>query len=211
MPSSVSTAFLEAASYARSVLAASEVGDAWNDPSSLSRMSVGEVAGHLFLVVRRVDKHIDDPPAPVEADAPAGGFPYPRVDRPEDLDLDVHTQVRLDGQHVARWGWSDVVSAFDAKLDALRSRLPTAPEAIMFSGRAMVFERYLATRVVEVLVHADDLATSVSLEPVGMPVGASEIALEVVTRSARSLHGDRAVLLAFTRRERVPPGAPMIF
>jgi hypothetical protein len=73
------------------------------------------------------------------------------------------------------------------------------------------FEEYLASRVVEVLVHTDDLMASIDAAPGHPPTEAVDAALTYLLKAARRVHGDHAVLLAFTRRERVPPGAPHLY
>ena len=203
-------AFLTAARFVVDVVAWPEVGDAWDQPSALARMTVGDLAGHVFLVLRRVDKHLD---APVTPDAPRGrGWSFPRVDREADLDLEVHVGVRDDGHHVAEWGWADVVAACRDRLATLEQRLPTeAPPHVMLGPLAIPFGDYLGSRIVEVLVHADDLAVSVGRELPGPPPEAVDVALGYLVTAARDVHGDLAVLRAFTRRERVPPGAPAVY
>jgi len=203
-------AFLDAARFAVDVVAWPEVGDAWDQPSALARMTVGDLAGHVFLVLRRVDKHLD---APVPSDAPRGrGWSFPRVDREADLDLAVHVGVRDDGQHVAAWGWADVVVAGRDRLATLERRLPSeSPGHVMLGSLAIPFGDYLGSRIVEVLVHADDLAVSVGRELPVPPPEAVDVALGYLLTAARDVHGDLAVLRAFTRRERVPPGTPAVY
>lgn len=203
-------AFLAAAHFVVDVIAWPEVGDAWDEPSALARMTVGDLAGHVFLVLRRVDKHLD---APVAPDAPRGrGWSFPRVDTEADLDLEVHVGVRDDGHHVAEWGWSDVVAACTDRLATLERRLPgEAPPHVMLGPLAIPFADYLGSRIVEVLAHADDLAVSVGRDLPAPPTAAVDAALAYLLQAARDVHGDLAVLRAFTRRERVPPGAPAVY
>jgi hypothetical protein len=66
-------------------------------------MTVGSVAGHMFLVVRRVDQHLDEWDTKMEhAPAMAGGLPraaysWIRVDQADDLGRADHRVVRSDG------------------------------------------------------------------------------------------------------------------
>jgi hypothetical protein len=203
-------AFFAAADCAGEVLCDSAVGAAWSEPSAVARMTVGELAGHLFLVVRRVDKHLD------EETRPSGpgrrGMTFPRVDEPDDLDREVHAQVRRDGHHVASWGWPDVRDAYEARVAKLRRRLPVdAPPEVLLGDHAVEFGDYLASRVVELLVHVDDLAVSTRISPRSPPADVMDAALGYLLDAARRVHGDQTVLRSFTRRERVPDGAPSIY
>src|ERR1700678_3375011 len=132
---SAARAFLSAARFGAELLRSTSMGVVWDQPSALPRMTVGDVAGHLFLVVRRVDKHLDEPFN--TARTPAAAMSYPRVDRPEDLDLDVHEQVRHDGRHVAEWGWPQLRQAYEDRVTKLERRLlGTIPDAITLGDRA---------------------------------------------------------------------------
>jgi hypothetical protein len=208
----VARALLSAARFGGETIRDPAVGASWNQSSALRRMTVGDVAGHLFLVVRRVNKRLDDSLDLNEAGAPFGGMIYPRVDQPGDLDLDIHEQVRRDARHVAEWGWSELYRAYADRLAELDRRLASGiPDAIAFGDRRMDSGEYLASRVVEVLVHVDDLAVSVGAPFRAPPEDAVEVALVHLLGAARRVHGDLALLRAFTRRERVPSGVPSIF
>jgi hypothetical protein len=66
----------------------------------------------------------------------------------------------------------------------------------------MTLDEYLRTRVVELVVHADDLAASVGVEPVPPQPATTAVAIDVLVGVARIRHGDMAVLRALARRER---------
>jgi hypothetical protein len=55
---------------------------------------------------------------------------------------------------------------------------------------------------VELVVHADDLAASVGVEPTPPQPAATAVAIDVLVGVARVRHGDMAVLRALARRER---------
>jgi hypothetical protein len=66
----------------------------------------------------------------------------------------------------------------------------------------MTLDEYLRTRVVELVVHADDLATSLGVELAPPRPATCSVAIDVLVGVARIRHGDLAVLRALTRRER---------
>jgi Mycothiol maleylpyruvate isomerase N-terminal domain len=177
-------------------------------------MSVGAVAGHLFLVLRSLDKHLDASREPsIPGPAPANASQqWPRIETPGDLDRPDSIRVRADGDHVAAWGWEAVRSAYVSRTEKLAGRLAgPLPAAVTFGAAPMDFGDYLVTRIVELLVHADDLAASVGLPPPQPPAEAASIAIEVLTEGARQVYGDLEVLRALTRPERTLRPVPSVY
>lgn len=214
MPDTSSTvgAFLAAARYAGDVLASPVLAAAWTRDSALPRMTVGAVAGHLFLVIRRVDKHLDAPEEIATGARAIANYGWLRVQTEEDLDRPDHQTVRADGDHVANWGWQAVAAAYAERVNKLDARLATGcPETVVLASGVMDFQAYLATRVVDVLVHADDLAASVGLTPSDLPADAATVAIELLVDAARSIHGDLEILRSLTRSERVSPRVPSVY
>jgi hypothetical protein len=214
MPDTNSTvgAFLTASRYAGDVLASPVVAAAWTRDSALARMTVGAVAGHLFLVVRRVDKHLDEPERVATIARGIASYGWLRVQAEDDLDRADHRTVRADGDHVADWGWEAVATAYAERVNKLGARLASrCPETVVLATGVMDFQAYLATRVVEVLVHADDLAVSVGVAPSDLPPDAATVAIELLVGAARSIHGDLEILRSLTRSERVSPRVPSVY
>jgi hypothetical protein len=77
-------------------------------------------------------------------------------------------------------------------------------------GGTMNLDDYLQTRLVEIVVHDDDLAMSVGL-PTNIPAEAISLAVDHLFAVARLQHGDLAVLRAFARRERDESQALRVF
>lgn len=210
-PGDVCAPFLDAA-HAVAVIEQPEIGAAWDRPSSLPRMTVGDVAGPRSSCCGASSSTSTRPSNRSHPRRRAGAAGPTRADTEADLDVDVHVMVRDDGHHVAEWGWADVVGACRDRVATLERWLPDgAPDHAMLGGVAVPFADYLASRVVELLVHADDLATSVGIDLPEPPTPAVDLALATLLRASRDAHGDFAVLRAFTRRERVPPGAPAVY
>jgi hypothetical protein len=61
---------------------------------------------------------------------------------------------------------------------------------------------FLVVRLVEVLVHADDLAVSVDLPPPALTKDSADALVALFLGMCRRRYGDSAVIRAFTRRER---------
>jgi len=63
---------------------------------------------------------------------------------------------------------------------------------------------FLTTRLMEIVVHNDDLAVSVGIPTPEMPARAFETVADLLTRMAVRRHGPTAVLRALSRAERAP-------
>jgi hypothetical protein len=68
-------------------------------------------------------------------------------------------------------------------------------------GEELLLDEYLATHVVELSVHIEDLSLSVG-STAEAPLAAVTRAVDVLVAVARERHGDRAVLHALSCRER---------
>ena len=157
-------AFIRAARVAGAVVASPEVAAAWDRDSALEQMTVGSVAGHLFLVVRRVDKHLDEPEPtrpPVRAlIATRGCASRERKTSTARITASYATTARTSAVG-ARTTSRPRTSTGSSRVAA---RLATHCPAVVAVGELVIdFREYLSTRIVELLVHADDLAVSVGI------------------------------------------------
>lgn len=62
----------------------------------------------------------------------------------------------------------------------------------------------LTNRMMELIVHLDDLAVSVGVPTPGLPVAATDAVIGVLAQLAARRHGPAAVYRALTRAERAP-------
>jgi hypothetical protein len=69
---------------------------------------------------------------------------------------------------------------------------------------ALSFDDYLVTRVMEIVVHSDDLAVSVGVEPPVLPEVVLGPVLALLVGVSLQRHGQASVVRALTRRERAP-------
>jgi uncharacterized protein (TIGR03083 family) len=207
----VRAAMLDAVRGARGLLARPEVAAAWQEPSALAAWTVSGLAGHLVRGCVVVLEYLQAPlPEGEPIAAPAY---YPSVmDSTTDIDSPVNVQVRLRGDAWGEAGQRGLVARLDEELPALAAALESEPgeRRLAVFGRAMRLDDYLKTRIVEVLVHCDDLAVSVGV-PYEPPPTASDVAFDYLLAVARHVHGYVAVLRGFTRRERDRAEALRVF
>ena len=191
--------------------AAPELADRWESESCLANFSVRGLAGHLiartgWAVIDYLDADLPADPTPVDAAAYYATV-LQRMDAAE------NEQVRVRGEEAAPDGPAGLLERYEDALEAL-SRLENEPDdraVRVYGGIVMTLDDYLVTRICEILIHADDLALSLGIDPPGFPQAAWDLALEHLLAVARLTHGDRAALMGFSRRERDAVEALRVF
>lgn len=206
-------AVLRAAAAVVGLLEHSAVAARWDEAPVLDDMTVGALAGHLAQMVGGLAAWL------------AAAEPDPGTVERRSL-ADVYGRsARLEGpgaepaRTIARWAAQAAapgpqVVAAQARTDL--ARLPdllagTAPGRLVPSavvpGAALSLEDYLATRCVEYVVHADDLAVSAGLAPPEPDPEAAAVAVAVLVGLCRARAGDTAVLRALAGRRGADPDA----
>jgi len=200
-------AFLDAATTAARLLERPELAGHWAQGSVLREFSVAGLAGHLFRGMSTVERYLDEPePEPSEAGISAASY-FDTVIRSADISDPANQAIRARGEEAAAGGPAALASDARATLDRLTSRLAgegPGRRVRVAGGLVMTLDEYLRTRVVELAVHADDLAASVGVELVPPQPATTAVAIDVLVGVARIRHGDMAVLRALARRERGP-------
>ncbi|MGL5909706.1 MAG: hypothetical protein ACRCZP_06885, partial [Phycicoccus sp.] len=81
-----------------------------------------------------------------------------------------------------------------------------SPDRVLvpWQGWALPARDFVLTRAMEVLVHSDDLAASVGLEPPEFPRGSADVVLALLASVAATRHGVTAVLRTLSRPQRQP-------
>lgn len=198
MSESIRTAFLQAAGQANSLIGRRDLGDKWNEPSTLADLEIGALAGHLARAVLTVHWYLDMP----EADPPtiSAGEYFATITNEQGSEANV--EIRERAVDAAKGGWARLYLDLGNALDHLRRRLAEerADHRIPTGGRALLLDEYLRTRIVELVVHIGDLCRSLEIEVPDMPE-ATRIAIGVLLDTAVTRHGTHAVLNALSRRE----------
>jgi mycothiol maleylpyruvate isomerase-like protein len=201
-------AFLAAADDAAGVLGSEAVAQRWDEPSAVDGFTVGGLAAHVLTATARTEQVLDEPePAMAEIVDVARFYGANRVAAPGDTEQGLHPVVRRLAADDAARGPDATVSDFTALVERLRERLlgeraDRLVAVLQVPGGATPLDVYLATRVVELVVHIDDLAASVGFADHQPPEVAVDVAVDVFVELARQRSGDAAVVRAFTRRER---------
>lgn len=209
----VRSTFLQAAHAGAALIAHPAVAAAWDRPSALAGLTVGDLTAHLARAGLLVQSYLGDPEgaARAEAAAPdavldAAGYylAFPDLTDPaSQLSQGVRVRARegaVDGAAAV----SERTTRTVAQLAELLPSLPAGQRITVKDGLVVTLDEYLRTRIVEFVVHGDDLVSSVP-EPAdlpGMPEPARLDAIDLLVSLALRRHGSLAVLRALSRRER---------
>jgi hypothetical protein len=202
--------FLLSLDSVRPLVTAPEVAAAWQLPSALADLTVGALTAHLVSSSATIGSFLDRP-VPNDADIVDAISYY----SPEPFPASLRETLNASQADAARPGPMAVLARHDEIRNYLHSRLPSeSPDRLMRvpsrnsptgegpGGRYMRLKDYLLVRLVEIVVHSDDLAASVSLPTPLFSEKNNDAVISLFVEMCRHRHGDAEVLRAFTRRER---------
>jgi hypothetical protein len=202
----IRSTYLESATVVANLLRAPEVATSWSEPSALRDFGVSGLAGHLARSVTQVHRIVQDPPA--------DGEPIPVLDHftrnpwvATEHDDPLHIAIRKRGEDTAADGPAALADAVDVSRAWLERQLPDEPadRVVELTGMwCLTLDDFLLTRLVELVVHTDDLAVSVGTPTPALPEEATDLLVDLLARLAVWRHGPLPVLRALTRQERAP-------
>ena len=86
----------------------------------------------------------------------------------------------------------------------LAPSVPTTPILVPWQGWALTAHDFLVTRLMETVVHSDDLAASVGLPTPDFPDAVVTPVLDLLTTLAVRRHGATALVRTLARPQRAP-------
>jgi hypothetical protein len=197
-------AFLAATPIVGDLTRRPEVARLWTRPSALPQMSIGALACHLGRQTVRAAELLPVPTRaqPLDsADAHYRHAAWVTSTSPDDPENDRS----LDDAEAAR-GPDALQQRMAASADQVRRLLVdgSASEVVWipWQGWALTRRDFLLTRLVEIVVHCDDLAVSVDVPTPVFPAEVFTPVSELLLRLAVLRHGQSAVIGTLTRTER---------
>jgi hypothetical protein len=200
-------AFPLAAHTAATLLRDPAVAANWNGPSALEDFRVSGLAGHLASQVSRVVDLV--PRASPTGDAITVLDHYLRVPWIElDVQGEVNTAIRKEGERVAAVGPDALVGQVEAATaslpDVLAKVQPGDVVELPWTSWALTVDGLLLTRMLEIVIHSDDLAVSVGVPTPTFSPDVLRPVLSILTDLAVERHGQESVVRALSRAERAP-------
>jgi len=204
--------FLAAAHAAVGLIGSDEAAARWEEPSALKGFTIGGLAAHLGSQVNSARRALTSPrPEP-------GAVVTPLIDHYAKatwigvpLDAPVNMEILALGEERAKTGAAEQARATRAALEEAAAVLASEgfDESTVISmpwveGRAMTAGDVLITRLMELLVHGDDLAVSLGVVTPAYPASAFETVTDLLVRISATRNGALPVLRALSRAERAP-------
>ncbi|HEX5997468.1 MAG TPA: maleylpyruvate isomerase N-terminal domain-containing protein [Jiangellales bacterium] len=180
---------------------------AWLNESALPRLSVGGLAAHLAGQLVFVVRTLDDPVRPAEQVGLLDHYTRVRWIG-ADLDAEANVRIRDGGETEAAGGARAVARRAAESIRELRERLSAEPTHRIVRPPAgpwgLALDDFLVTRMMEIVVHSDDLACSIGVATPELPSSVIEPVLTLLTALAVRRHGATALVRALSRAERAP-------
>jgi hypothetical protein len=199
-------AFPMAAAVAQDLIQQSQVRDKWLLPSALPKMSVGALACHLG---RQVVRAADLLPLATATDLPpldSADTHYHRAAWVMSTSPDDPPNDRSTDDAEAELGAAALAGRSSKAIETVRQLLADGAARdvvpIPWQGWSLRRDDFLLTRMLEIVVHSDDLALSIGIRTPEFPAEVFAPVSDLLVRLAVRRHGQSAVISALTRSER---------
>jgi hypothetical protein len=204
------SAFLRATDVVADLISSPAVSEAWAAESTCAGMTVGGLVRHLTdqpaVVVEFVGA---DPARTAEAETISVLDHFARAEwMHEDLDGGSHQFLRGKANYDAAEGPDAAVSYLNQAREALPAVLANAADVTYIDWESwnLATDDWLVTRLMEMVVHADDLAASVGLPPPTFEVDVIDSVIGLLAALAVRRHGQSSVVRTLARPQRAPAG-----
>jgi hypothetical protein len=199
--------YLTAAETALGLLGEDAVARAWEEDSALEGFTVGGLAAHLASQIVSGAEALTDDFGGKEVVGVLDHYERARSSwLAADVGNEYNTAIRERGNDGAAAGAGAVLAETGAALKVLHERLPGLDDDALGGARrwtyATSFDDFLVTRIMELVVHADDLAVSAGIDTPEFDADAFDTAVWVLTRLSVERHGQAALVRALARSER---------
>lgn len=201
----VATSFLATAELAEQVVASAEVAATWDEASALTGYTVGGLAGHLARAVLTVPRYLESAGSSQAPMVDAAGYFATVLGDHDPVASELHAGVRSRSVAEAEEGPVALVGRMREARQQLAATLDDAllaRQVQVLQGLEMTVAGYLETRLVELVIHLDDLTVSVGREPPTVPPDALACVAGVLGRTAALRAGGWATIRSLSRAER---------
>jgi uncharacterized protein (TIGR03083 family) len=207
VPLTLTDTVLGSARTVRDLALSDAVRDRWHEESACEGMTVGGLAFHLAGQARGLVRLLPEPPDDTEVISTREHYRRAAWAN-SDLAGDANVEIREGSDDQARAGYDALADRLEADLAVLPAALAgvddDTPVLIPWQGWSLTARDFAVTRLMEMVVHADDLAASVGVETPAFPEPAVREVLGLLTDVAVDRHGQAALVRALSRPQRAP-------
>jgi len=194
---------IDSAAAAAALIAGPDVQQRWDQPSALDGMTVGALAAHLVRATGATLAYLDrtDPAA-----VPDGELLTKTTYFHAAIDSPIHDRIKEVSADEAAVGSAEMAAKAASVADQLAERLLSEPEDRLvgaLGNRMLTLDDFCRTRMIEIGMHIDDLASSVDVPTPELSAQITGEVIDILVGIARHQHGDWAVIHALGRTERV--------
>lgn len=197
--------FAEAVLVATDLVLRPEVAEAWSRESACADMSVGGLARHVVSQWFNAERLLRTAPGPEVISALDH---YARAAWvTADHDDEANADIREGSEELAHEGVAamrELIERLAGDLADVLASDRSGPVPIPWQGWSLSEDDFLLTRLMEIVVHSDDLAASVGLATPEFPDDVIAPVLALLTAIASRRHGQAAVVRALSRPQRAP-------
>ena len=199
-------ALLRATTSLAELVAAPEVAEAWDRESALPGFTVGGVCRHLVSQPETAVEFLGIRPPPPHAPVVSLAELYERTDWfVAAVDAEENTSIRDDFNAMAAGRQEHSVAILEQVLAELPGAVAAAGDTtyVPWQDCSLATDDFLVVRLMEVVVHADDLASSLGLPTPVFDDDVLHPPLALLAMLGARRHGQDAALRALSRAERV--------
>lgn len=203
-------ALLRATAALAALVSAPEVAEAWDRESALPGMTVGGVTRHLVSQPETAVEFLGILPPPAHAPVVSLAELYERTDWfAAAVDAEENTSIRDDFNAMAAGRQEHSVAILEQALAELPGAVAAAGDTtyVPWQDCSLATDDFLVVRLMEVVVHADDLAVSVGLATPAFDPEVLDPVVSVLAALAARRHGQDRVVRTLARAERA--GGPV--
>ena len=207
MPLTITDTVLASARTAVDLALSPPIRARWEDESACAGMTTGGLAHHTAT---EVDHLVE-----LYAAGPNGSAPIPVLEHyrraawaHSTLDDEANVSIRTGADALAVDGPDQLSAGAARALAALPHALARVDDddaiLIPWQGWSLTAHDFAVTRLMEMVVHADDLAASVDVETPAFPAEAVRLVVGLLGDVAIDRHGQAAVVRTLSRPQRAP-------
>jgi len=192
--------FLDSCEDIAAALRDPRLGEFWDEPSVLDAQTVGSVAAHVSHSCRVALMFLAQPIPDGPADFDSAADYYVKLLAVATDEM--HEGIRQRGAEDAAVGPAGTYEQFVEELAELSGRLQAEPHDRLigvYGGNAMSLDDYLGTRIIEHVVHLDDLSRSIDGESFRVSPAAEQFVIACGVEIGRRRFGGTVVVRALFR------------